>query len=226
MIEAAEASRDSLTDDDSGDFCEAEDTMMAGKCVSCVIAATLLVSLGAWAEEEKTLSEDISYATFGESSDRVKVVVSAVPAKIEEPKLFLPLEVAVGARGAGPEISFTFESFQLIDGQGNYAAASTPQELQKNLEIWMETQRVRGMRPITTGNYFSGFKQVASNFYPKTGGYGETNLAQNMAFQDVVFFPLPDSLEGVMTLVVMGKGMDNPVEVHFEVPEKHKKDKE
>ena len=38
-------------------------------------------------------------------------------------------------------------------------------------------------------------------------------MAQNMAFQDLVFFPLPESLDGVMTLVVMGKGMDDPVEV-------------
>jgi hypothetical protein len=46
-----------------------------------------------------------------------------------------------------------------------------------------------------------------------------------MAFQDVVFFPLPDTLDGVMTLVVMGQGMDDPVEVRFEVPHKHDKHK-
>jgi hypothetical protein len=90
----------------------------------------------------------------------------------------------------------------------------------------METQRLREMRPIVTADYFSGYTQVTSNFYPKTGGNGGTTLGQNTAYQDVVFFPVPDSLDGVMTLVVMGKGMDDPVEVRFEVPHKHKdKDK-
>jgi hypothetical protein len=81
---------------------------------------------------------------------------------------------------------------------------------------------VRERRPIQTANYFSGFKMVASQMYPKVGVGSGTNLDQNMAFQDVIFFPLPESLDGVLTLVVMGKGMDDPVEVRFDLPVKHK----
>ena len=199
---------------------------MPRKGVLCLILVAVLVSLGAWAgDEDKKTSEDISYATYGESGDRVQVVVSSVAAKIEKPKEFLPLQIAIGTRGAGPEVSLNYESFQLIDGQGNYAASSTPQDIQGDLKFWMETQRMREARPIQTANYFSNHTQVASNMYPKTGGWGGTNLGNNTAFQDVVFFPLPESLDGVMTLVVSAKGMDKPVEVRFEVPHKHKKDK-
>ena len=197
---------------------------MPKKGILCLIVCAVLISLGTWAEEpDKKLSEDISYATYGESGGRVKVVVSSVVAKIEKPKHFLPLAIAVGAKGTGPEIAFSYEAFQLIDGQGNYSASSTPQDIQGDLGFWMETQRIREGRPIVTANYFSGYTQVASNMYPKTGGWGGTSLGQNTWFQDVVFFPIPESLEGVMTLVVMGKGMDDPVEVRFELPLKHKK---
>ena len=197
---------------------------MTTKGILCLIVSAVLISLGAWAEEpDKKLSEDLSYATYGESGGRVKVVVSSVAAKIEKPKEFLPLQIAVGVKGSGDEVAFSYESFQLIDGQGNYAATSTPQDIQGDLKFWMETQRMREARPIVTANYFSGYTQVASNFYPKTGGWGGTNLAHNTAFQDVVFFPLPESLDGVMTLVVAAKGMDEPVRVRFEVPHKHKK---
>jgi hypothetical protein len=197
---------------------------MTKKIILSLVVSALVASVGfVAAEENKQTSEDVSYATYGESGDRVKVVVSSLAAKIEKPKEFLPLQVAIGLRGAGPEISFNYQSFQLIDGQGNYAATSTPEDLQANHEFWMETQRMREMRPIVTGDYFSGYKTVASMLYPKTGSYGGTNLDQNMAFQDVIFFPLPESLDGVMTLVVMGTGMEDPVEVRFEVPHKHKK---
>ena len=81
------------------------------------------------------------------------------------------------------------------------------------------------MSRVTVFPETSRNRMVASQMYPKTGSYGGTTLAQNMAFQDVVFFPLPDSLDGVMTLVVMGNGMEDPVEVNFELPIKHKKDK-
>jgi hypothetical protein len=203
-----------------------EDGTMPRNGILCLITCALLIAMGAWAEEpDKKLSEDISYATYGESSDRIKVVVSSVAAKIEKPEKFLPLQIAIGARGTGPEVSFNYESFQLIDGQGNYAASSTPQDLQGDLKFWMETQRMREVRPIQTANYFSSYTQVASNMYPKTGGWGGTTVGQNTSFQDVVFFPLPASLDGVMTLVVSGKGMDEPVEVRFEVPHEHKKQK-
>lgn len=204
-------------------FCE-EDGMIPKKRTLCLCVCAALISLVAWAEEpEKKLSEDIAYATYGESADRVKVVVSSVVAKIEKPEQYLPLQIAVGLRGAGPEISFSYQSFQLIDGHGNYAATATPQDLQNDLKFWMETQNVRKRRPIQTGGYFQGYNMVVSQMYPKVGLGSGTNLAQNMAFQDVIFFPLPKQLDGVMTLVVMGKGMDDPVNVRFELPIKHKK---
>jgi hypothetical protein len=200
-----------------------EDGTMPKKGIVCLVVCAVFFSLTAWAQEQdKKVSEDISYATYGESADRVKVVVSSVVAKIEKPEHYLPLQIAIGLRGAGPEISFNYESFQLIDGQGNYAATSTPQDLQNDMKLWMQTQNVRERRPIQTANYFSGFKMVASQMYPKVGVGSGTNLDQNMAFQDVIFFPLPESLDGVLTLVVMGKGMDDPVEVRFELPVKHK----
>jgi hypothetical protein len=193
----------------------------------CVVVAVTLLGIGAVAaEDERKPSEDLSYATYGESGGRVKAVVSSVAAKIEKPEEFLPLQIAIGVKGEGPQVSFTYQTFQLIDGEGNYAASSTPEDIQGDLKFWMETQRMREMRPIQTANYFSSYTQVASNLYPKTGGWGGTRLNQNSAFQDVVFFPLPKSLDGVMTLVVMGEGMDDPVKVNFEIPHKHKNHEE
>jgi hypothetical protein len=107
------------------DRSDTEDAEMKRMGIVSFIAIAVLFATGAWAEEEKKTSEDLSYATYGESGDRVKVVVSSLAAKIEKPKQYLPLQIAIGLRGDGPEISFTYQSFQLIDGQGNYAARTT-----------------------------------------------------------------------------------------------------
>jgi hypothetical protein len=202
---------------------------MSRKSFLGLLILALLFSLGVWASDQagggKQLSEDLSYATYGNSAARVKVVVSSLVAKIEKPKQFLPLQIAIGLRGAGKEISFNYESFQLIDAEGNYAATATPEDLQKNQNVWLETERMRQLRPIQTADYYYGYKPVGSNMYPKAGQPQYIKLDQNMFLKDVIYFPLPDSLDGVMTLVVMGQGMDDPVEVNFAVPES-KKEKE
>jgi len=196
--------------------------------VACVAALAVTASAqdkGADPSEVKT-SNDLGYATYSEKVERVEVIVSSYGASFEESEKFFMLQVAVAAIGVGDALQFSDESFTLVDPQGNLYAMAPAEELAgepKLLEFATEIQR---NQPLQTDKHFANLKRVQSDFYVEDDlRWTTVNINYDEYFEDVVFFPQPESgFDGVFTLNVLTKGM-KPVEVRFKLPptKHHKK---
>jgi hypothetical protein len=187
--------------------------------------AMLAVTLCVGADIDKSeLSEDISYATYGDRGERVKMVVGALPAQLKSSDEFTSFQVAVGTATGGPELVFNYNHFALLDASGKQINPAKPGDVASDKTYWGGVENLRRRRPLTTGAYFGGYRPVGSNFYNKDGTiWGGTHLGNGMYLTDVVFFPKPDDLSGVLTLACFAEGMDKPVEVKFMIPKLNKK---
>ncbi len=188
--------------------------------VACALGAGLVMAA------ETQTSFELSYATYRQKVDRVEVVVGSQIAAIAAHEKYIPLQIAVGVSGRGPELQIAAERFVLIDSQGNILNAVPEADIAKDPAILNYAKEFTEQNPLQTGDDFSMSNRVASNFYPLEGGdfYTITNLDRETYLEDLVFFPRPEAgLEGVLTLQLLVPGMDKPVELRFEVPEKKKK---
>ena len=190
-----------------------------------VLVLTLFVAtLCVGAEIDKSeLSEDISYATFGDRGKRVKIVVGSLPAQLKNSDDFIAFQLAVGTATGGPELVFNYNHFALLDASGKQFDPAKPMDVAADSGYWRSVESLRTRRPLETGAYFGGYLFVVSNFYNKDGVmWGGTHLDNGNFFRDVIFFPKPDDPSGVLTLAVFTQGMDEPVEVKFDIPKFNK----
>ena len=186
-----------------------------------LVAVTLCVGADI---DKSELSEDISYATYGDRGERVKMVVGALPAQLRNSGEFTAFQIAVGTATGGPELVFNYNHFALLDASGKQIDPAKPGVVASDKKYWGSVENLGVSRPMTTGPYFGGYLPVGSNFYNKDGTiWGGTHLDNGMFFEDVVFFPKPDDLSGVLTLACFTEGMDKPVEVKFMIPKLNKK---
>jgi hypothetical protein len=139
---------------------------------------------------------------------------------------FIGLQIAVGTATGGPELVFNYNNFAMLDASGKQFDPAKPIDAAEDSTYWRSVESLRKRRPLETGAYFGGYIFVGSNFYNKDGTiWGGTHLDNGNFFRDVIFFPKPDDLSGVMTLAAFTEGMDEPVEVKFDIPKFNKKKK-
>jgi len=199
-------------------------TSLFGIALICAAAAAVpLVT----AQDEAGPSETISYAAYAAGEGRVRVAVGSAIANVIKNDDFLPLEFAIGVTGDGPELRFTYDAFTLMDSAGHAYRVADPKKLAEQRKFLGSAQNYLRSRPMPIATLARGNMPVISRFYNKDGTlWGGTFLSNANYTQDILFFPRPMELEGVLTFVVKTEGMDNAVSVRFEVPGKKKKKKD
>ncbi len=172
------------------------------------------------ASDKPETSMSVAYGTYGATQGRVSAVVSAYAASFDRSEKHFALQVAVGVGGKGPEITFKQDSFWLVDAQGISHQMSAPQELANETSLIDFTDDLESRFPIQLTRTFDFYRRVQSDFYGGDGlRWSNTNLDQDSFFEDTLFFIQPvGGLDGVLTLQVAGEGMEDTLEVKFEVP--------
>ncbi len=176
------------------------------------------------------VSERYAYQTYRERVGPVTVLVDSYPASLREDDAYFPLHVAIGLKGGAPDVTVTRETFTVIDARGNRVPAAGALELRENYgKLLFDAALMRG-RPLVVGQQFNGRLELDSNFYPDAKGIGIVQDRIHMGpftwFHDVVYFPRPPAgLGGVMTLRLEGGGLEEPIEVRFEVPRRPSKNR-
>jgi hypothetical protein len=184
----------------------------------------LLTMLGAAsAARDSQTSDRYGFSTFREESGRLTVLVDGYPASVAEATAYVPIPVVVAMTKPGKHVTFTPESFTLVDAKGNAVPAAGYEELTKKYDRLTFDRSLLRERPIAIGNYIADLRQVEARFYPP-GNEGtriaRVELAPNTWFTDVLYFPRPPAgLNGVVTLRVALPD-ESPVEVRFVASEK------
>ena len=177
------------------------------------------------AADKPATSKEVGYGTFGATQGRYSAVVSAYMASFERSEKHFALQVAVGAAGKGPEITFKQESFWLVDAQGVSHEMSAPQELANDPSLIEFTDDMQGRFPLQLPKNFYFMSRTTSDFYSLDGmRWKEVHIDQDTYFEDVLFFVHPaGGLDGLFTLQIAGEGMEDALEVKFTVPPDKKK---
>ena len=188
--------------------------------------ALVLAVLGTSAGDFGTTSEKFSFATYREQQGRVTMIVDTFHASLHDADEYIPIPLAIGVRGRGPQLVITPESFTLIDGEGKAYPAAAFGELVENYGKLTFDRTVLRQRPLVVGQQFELSLRLDSRFYPANDEgtrIPRVNLARGTWLSDVIYFPRPaGGLDGVLTLKFEGKGIGDPVLVRFEVPVKRR----
>jgi hypothetical protein len=197
-----------------------EQTKIAASFLACSIG------LGSVLADDTDTSKSLSYATYKEVVDRVEVVVGSELAGVADHRKYLPLQIAIGVFGDGPELEITPGRFLLIDAERNILNSVPAIEIAREADLLMLAKQYNETNRLATGQNFALNQRIGSNFYPSVGGafYVVTYLNRGTYLEDLLFFPRPEAgLEGVLTLRLLTPGMESSVDVRFEVPQVHKK---
>lgn len=169
-----------------------------------------------------TTSEAFSFYTFRERTDRVTILVDSYPAALHDDERYLPLSVAVGVESPGSSLTFSAESFTLVDPTGKSLPSAAYEDLAREYRRREFDAALLRQRPISTGEQFTTSLRVDARFYPSSTEGTRTDrveLAPFTWFRTLIYFPRPASgLDGVFTLRVRAAGMDAPLDVRFRVP--------
>jgi hypothetical protein len=170
-------------------------------------------------------SESLAFATYKEEVGRVTVVVGTFPAALNDGESYTPLQIAVGVRGRGPELTVHRESFVLIDDEGTVYPLATREELDGHDTLLQLTAELDDAYPLVSAKNFTLSQRVVSDFFPLVGvRYDRIHLSRDSYFKDVIYFPRPHvGLGGMLTLRVHPTGLSAPIEVRLEVPLKGKR---
>src|SRR6185436_19229664 len=102
------------------------------------------------------------------------------------------------------------------DSQGNAYAIAAYSRFMNDYEKRIYDESLFRVRPITLGNKFATFHPVVSRFFPAPGRGTRIDRVELLPFtwfKDVLYFPRPAALDGVLTLRIRGRGTKKPVEV-------------
>jgi hypothetical protein len=195
--------------------------------LACVAAMPFLFGADADDSTKPATSKEIAYHTYAETVDRVTVVVDSYPARLFQKEKYIPLQIAVGVDGKGPELAVSIDGFNLVDGEHVYAAAPASY-LGKQPQIIRQMHDYGTYSPMQVGKDFRFYKRTQSRLYTPEGvGDDNVHLDRETYLIDNIYFLNPsEGLTGVLTLSFETKGMENPVEVRFKVPLKKDKHKQ
>ena len=171
-----------------------------------------------------TTSKSFAFATYKEEVGRVTILVGSFPAALNDGSRYIPLQIAVGVRGKGGELTITPESFTLLDDEGRAYPMATHREVLDEGRVLFNRSVNRSL-PLVTGHQFANSRRVSSSFFPVGAlRYEQVHLSRANFFKDVIYFPRPDvGLGGVLTLRFKPAGLNEAVDVRFEVPLKGKR---
>jgi len=173
-------------------------------------------------------SEGFAFSTYEQQADGITVLVDSFPASLHDRDGFIPLHVAIGVQGRHEPVTFTAESFTLIDRDGHsYPMASYQQIVRDYGEMTFDRSLVLS-RPLLVGSRFVANQEISANFFPSVGLANDTvHLGSFTWFHDLLYFPRPEAgLGGVLQLRVTGKGIAQPIVVGFEVPLKMREERD
>jgi len=193
----------------------------------CLLFVSIAFAADKDAQQTSETSKSVSFATYKETTGRVELVVGSLIAGVAEHEKYMPLQIAVGASGKGPELEVTPARFQLIDSKGNIYNTISEHDVAKEPKVHEYARQYDKQNPVQTGFDFStSIQRVLTDFYPLEGGafYVESHLGRDSYLTALLFFPNPGDMMGeVLTLQFLTPGMDEAVELRFAVPLKHKK---
>ena len=170
--------------------------------------------------------ETYYFATYRVKDQGLIVLVDSYPASLHAKDAYIPLPVAIGMNGKGKPIELIRESFELDDSEGNASPIAAYSQFMNDYEKRIFDESIFRVRPMVIGTQFATYNRVVSRFFPAPGRgtrIDRVELHPFAWFQDVLYFPRPQSLDGVLTLRIKPRGWTKPVEVRFKVPEQRSK---
>jgi hypothetical protein len=192
-----------------------------------VVAATLVaVALGSppgcgpsTAKRPADVDKKLSQSTYIEEGKLVALIAGTRVTRYREELPYIPLEIAVVNKGLS-SLTFTAESFTLIDQEGNRYSTVGFDELSKGYGKTDLDRRLAEVPPVVRGTY-QGFDERPSTL---TGSFDKpiverVHLPKFAFITDIIYFPTPAS--GVkgrkFELFLDAPELDEPVFVRFEV---------
>jgi len=184
------------------------------RCLSMILSIPIFATVLA----APSTSYRNDYSTFREEAAGLSVFANGFPSSQGGHEAYVAVPVAVALMRNGPSVTFTTESFTLIDAQGNRVPAAGYNEVKNDHPRWLFDQSLMRVWPINVGMLIAERPRIASNFYSYAGGatrIPRVELGPFSWFYDVIYFPRPPAgLDGVMTLSVAVTGGD-PVDVRL-----------
>lgn len=193
--------------------------------LATLAAVATLTGVGAIAfAQSDQPSKSLSFATYKEHVGRVKVIVGSSAAALNDGEAYFPLQIGVGVRGRGPELTFTDESFTLIDQDGTRYPMASLNEIRATDGLLEFNEQLFRSQPLVTGQQFTNSVYIQSDFFPRAGvRIATVHLSRESFFVDAIYFPRPNvGLSGLLTLRIQPSGADTPIDVRFEIPLKGK----
>ena len=138
------------------------------------------------------------------------------------------MQIAIGLshRAGDSRILIRRASFTLSDRDGTIHRLAPYAEVVEAGRILYNAAADR-LAPLQTGNTFLDHHVASSAFFPQSGAKTRdefVELTRGTYFRDTIYFPTPEvGLDGVLTLQFVARGLDEPIQVRFEVPPGRKK---
>jgi hypothetical protein len=196
---------------------------MLKRLVATALVALCLVSWAGCAPSVGRQPADtdpkLSQSTFIEEGNLVALIVGARVTRLREKKPYIPLEIAVVNKGL-PGLSFTAESFTLVDQEGNRYSTVGFDELREGYGNIDLDRRLGEVPPVVRGTR-QGYNELPSTL---TGSFDKpitrkVFLPKFGYINDIIYFPTPAA--GVrgrkFELFLDAPELEDPVFVRFEV---------
>ena len=168
-------------------------------------------------------SDKLSPFNYKEEGRLAMMVVGVEAARFIRKEAYFPLFVQVANKTKGT-FEITREAFTLEDPLGRQYAIAPAREVSEHYPRLDLDRRLFVQNRQFTDNGVGLFTFVRSSFYPSSSGRAllidQVSLPPQSYMEDVIYFPIPESgLNGVpLRLLFKVKGLDEPIEVVFEVP--------
>jgi hypothetical protein len=158
-------------------------------------------------------SETSGYATYREQANDTTLLVDTYPASRSSESAYIPIPVAVGFFGHGATLRVSPASFVLVDSAGNRYDAAPYADIRKNYDRVRFDRELLKRRPLVVGLGFSGARRLRTNFYPAPGmlRIDTVALPSFSWFSDVIYFPRPAHLDGVLRVEFQPEGVETPM---------------
>ena len=173
-------------------------------------------------KDKEETSKSFSFATYKAFDDRTIVLVGTLQAAVFEKEAFVPMQIAVGVRRAGPTLKVRAESFELIDRDGNRYPMPSYDEVRAAGNLLERVELAVAQNPLVIGNQFVYSVPVPSSFFPAPGTdivIPRVELPRETYFITLIYFPQPaGGLEGVLTVRFQAEGLPEPIDVRVKVP--------
>jgi len=194
-----------------------------GLVAAALVAATLASASACGPSGSKRpadVDRKLSQSTYIEEGKLVALIVGTRVTRYREERPYIPLEIAVVNKGLA-SLTFTAESFTLIDQEGNRYSTVGFDELSKGYGNTDLDRRLAEVPSVVRGTYQGGYAERPSTL---TGSFDKpiverVHLPKFAYVVDMIYFPTPPS--GVkgrkFELFLDAPELEEPVFVRFEV---------